>query len=83
MIPMHYLTRLGARVIDKRRLRSSANISYQVDIFAVSMKVGPYNQTAVQVIGNQHSNDVILGRDVLNQLIVTLNGLAHTVEISE
>ncbi|MCA9952420.1 MAG: hypothetical protein KDE48_22375 [Anaerolineales bacterium] len=47
------------------------------------MKVGPYNQTAVQVIGNQHSNDVILGRDVLNQLIVTLNGLAHTVEISE
>ena len=43
--------------------------------YAVSVRVGPFKHTAVEVVGNRQSNDVILGRDILNHMIVTLNGL--------
>jgi hypothetical protein len=69
--------------VDKRRARGSSGISYSVAIYAISLKVGPFEHTAVEVIGNQQSDDVILGRDVLNQMIVTLNGLANVVELSQ
>jgi hypothetical protein len=34
------------------------------------------------VVGSEQLDEAILGRDVLNQLVVTLNGLASAVEIS-
>jgi hypothetical protein len=37
----------------------------------------------IQVVGDTEGEEAILGRDVLNQLIVTLNGLASVVEISD
>ena len=37
----------------------------------------------VEVIGRQGVDEIVIGRDVLNQLIVTLNGLAHVTEISD
>jgi hypothetical protein len=37
----------------------------------------------MEVIAELQDDEVILGRDVLNQLIVTLNGLASAVEISQ
>ena len=56
MIPIRYLHRLGARIIDKRRVRGSANLSYLVDIFAVALKVGPYEHPAVEIIGNRQND---------------------------
>ncbi len=52
-------------------------------MYLVAFRVGPFNHQAMKVVGNRQSNDVLLGRDVLNQLIVTLNGLANVVEISD
>lgn len=44
--------------------------------------VGPFTHAALEVIGNRQSDDIIVGRDVLNHMIVTLNGLANVVELS-
>ena len=33
--------------------------------------------------GNGQTNEVIVGRDVLNQLVVTLNGLAGETTVSD
>ena len=82
MIPTRYLHRLGARTIDRRRLRSSTDVSYAVDVYGVNLKLGPFHETALAVVGNRQSNDVIVGRDVLNHLIVTLNGLAGVTEVT-
>ena len=82
MIPVRYLQRLGAKVVDRRRLRSSTTISYPVDIYAVALTVGPFTQATLEVIGNRQSDDIIVGWDVLNHMIVTLNGLANVVELS-
>jgi hypothetical protein len=83
LIPLRHLRRVGARFVDKRRIRDSANLSYLGDIHQIAIRVGPFHHARLEVIANRQSNDVILGRDVLNNMIVTLNGLAHVVELSD
>jgi hypothetical protein len=83
MIPARHLHRIRARFVDKRRLRDSANLSYFVDIHHVAIRIGPFYHARLEVVANRQSNDVILGRDVLNHMIVTLNGLAQVVELSD
>ena len=37
----------------------------------------------VYAVADPQNNEIVLGRDVLNQFMVTLNGLASAVEISQ
>jgi predicted aspartyl protease len=82
-IPIRHLRRIQAKKVDERRARDASGLSYPVDIYAVSITVGPFKHPAIEVVGNRQSEDTILGRDILNHLIVTLNGLAYVVEISD
>jgi len=83
MIPIRHLHRIGAKIVDRRQMRGSANVSFLVDVYAIGLNVGPYEHPALEVIGNRQGDDIIVGRDVLNQMIVTLNGLANVVELSQ
>lgn len=38
---------------------------------------------AVEAIGREGLDEIIIGRDIINQLIVTMNGLAFITEISD
>ena len=83
MIPIRYLRQLGVEPVNKRRVVDASGISYSVEVYVVALRVGPYYHPAVGILANRQSKDVLLGRNVLNHLIVTLNGLAYTVEISD
>ena len=50
-------------------------------LYLISLQLGPYLQQTLWVAGGASPDEVILGRDVSNHLIVTLNGLANMVEI--
>ena len=54
-----------------------------VHLYVVSLQVGDFRQAVMRVVGGAECEEAILGRDVLNQLIVILNGLASVVEISD
>jgi hypothetical protein len=47
------------------------------------LEFGPFDFRDLSVAGGMQANEVIIGRDILNQFIVTLNGLASVVEISQ
>ncbi len=83
MIPVRYLRQLGAEPVNKRRVVDASGISYQVEVYVVALRVGPYQHPAVEILANRQSHDVLLGRNILNHMIVTLNGLAYMVEISD
>ncbi|HXF64875.1 MAG TPA: hypothetical protein VNK95_24830 [Caldilineaceae bacterium] len=55
----------------------------EVDLSVVSLRIGRQVQREVEVVGDTEYQEVILGRNVLNHYIVTLNGLAGVVEISD
>jgi hypothetical protein len=64
-------------------LRGTAQQRIQVDQYWVWLRIGGHIPLYIQAVGDTQGEEAILGRDVLNQLIVTLNGLASVVEISD
>ena len=82
MIPVHVLRNVGARYIGEMRMRGVLGVSQIVDIFVVNVRVGAFTINGVEAIAVLEGSEAIVGRDVLNNLIVTLNGLANTAEIS-
>lgn len=82
MIPLRLLTRAKARKIDTARMVALQGPSYRVDVYEVKLRLGPFMMNRVDVIASREGTEAILGRDVLNQFIVTLNGLASMTEIT-
>lgn len=54
-----------------------------VDMYAVAIRLGPYRQGFVEVVGDISGDETIVGRDILNHLTVVLNGPAAVVEVVE
>ncbi|MEW5988680.1 MAG: retroviral-like aspartic protease family protein [Chloroflexota bacterium] len=80
-IPITHLQTLKAERVRKARVRGIRGGSYSVDMYMVKIVIGPYELFGVRAVGDKQG-EVILGRNVLNELIVTLNGLAHEVVLS-
>ncbi len=54
-----------------------------VEMTTIALRIGPHFFPYVRVAADKHNGLIVLGRDVLNQMRVTLNGLATTTEIYE
>jgi hypothetical protein len=81
LIPISYLHQIRARRSRKTWMRGTAGGRILVDLFAISLRLGSFTQAHLEVVGDTENNEIILGRDVLNHLSVTLNGPASSVEI--
>lgn len=82
LIPTRILRQIGARVVDEGWARTVSGQRYVVRLYAVNIKIGSHTIYGLDVVANEQTKEVIIGRDVLNQLIVTLNGLAEITEIT-
>ncbi len=83
LLPAELLKRLRAPRVDTRVLRTITNERKTVTLYRVWLQVGLYRLPNVRVVGVSTLESPVLGRDVLNHLIVTLNGLAAVTEISQ
>lgn len=82
-IPLNTLQAIGARKLDDRWVRDLSNVRFLAPIYSVQIIIGSVVLYGIEVIGRSQATEIIIGRDVLNQLIVTLNGLANTTEIGD
>ncbi len=82
-IPLRMLRAIKARKLDQRWVQDLSGVRYPVTIYSVQLDINSLILYGIEAIGRESINEVIIGRDVLNQLVVTLNGLAHTTEISD
>jgi predicted aspartyl protease len=83
MLPFALLQEIQAEEVETRYLRTVTGKRTVVDLYRVAIRIGPYHFGAVRAVATDAPTEIILGRDVLNQLIVTLNGLAAVTEISQ
>lgn len=81
MIPVHYLQQVGARRSRKAIMRGVTGVGSLVNLYAVAIQFGPYRQGFAEVVGVVDGGETIVGRDLLNHLMVTLNGPALVVEV--
>jgi predicted aspartyl protease len=83
IVPLQILKQIQARRVDTVNMRPMRGPMYRVDVYEVELRIGSFRVPKAQVVADPQNEGMILGRNVLNQFIVTLNGLASMVEISQ
>lgn len=81
MIPINILSSLGARRTDFGKMRGITGAARSVHIYTVKLQIGNNQIRTVHAIAVEPGEEAILGRDVLNYLVVTLDGPAGVTEI--
>ena len=82
MIPLHHLRRLNVRKGQTKWLSGTAGGRYEVDMYTLAVQIGEQPAQYIDVVGIERQDEVIVGRDLLNQYVVTLNAPGHTVGVS-
>ena len=80
-IPIEILWAIGARVVGQGRLIGTTGVSVEVEVFRVVIYMPTGVTYGIRAIGSKESGEIILGRDVLNQWRITLDGPGEIVEI--
>jgi len=83
IIPVRYLQQINARKENSLWIRTVTGKRSIADMYSVAMQFGPFEFRDLLVVGGSQEGEIIIGRDILNQFIITLNGLANVVEISQ
>jgi len=83
MVPLRVLEQLNARRAGQAIIRGITGGRRVINLYEVTIQVGNLALGKFQVVGDDVNDEIVLGRDVLNQLVVTLNGLAQVVEVAE
>ncbi|MBU6352274.1 MAG: hypothetical protein KGS73_19245 [Chloroflexi bacterium] len=81
--PLRRLKQIQARRVDTVNMRPMRGPTFRVDLYEVELQIGVFRIPRALVVADPQNEGVILGRNVLNLFIVTLNGLANVVEISQ
>lgn len=81
-LPENVLRRLGSESVREAWVSGIGDIRYRAKMYITKVEIGPYEFWGARVVGDKQGR-AILGRDILNQLVVTLNGLANTVDITQ
>ncbi len=82
-VPHAILQRIGARKLDSRWVRTINNVRYRTDVYVVSAVISGYLIPNIEAIANYDTEELIIGRDILNQLVITLDGFAQTTTITD
>lgn len=82
MIPKYHLNHLNVRKGQTKWLVGVGGGRYEVDIYTLAVKVGNQPIQYLDVVGTEQRDEVIVGRDLLNQYVITLNAPGHTVDVT-
>lgn len=81
LIPAQILHQIGAEYVRQGYLRGISGQRQSVKLYNASIRVGSIILSGITAVATTNNEEILLGRDVLNQIIVTLNGLASVTEI--
>lgn len=74
LVPAEQLQAIEAEEIYRARLRSHWGELRPVAVYLVDLQVAGHNLPGIEVIADDLTEDVLLGRNVLNRLILLLDG---------
>ena len=81
LVPISYLRQMLAPALTTRRLRSHWGEWRSVQLFALDFEIVGRRLVNVFVIGDEQGDEIVLGRNVLNRLRLSLDGVANETEL--
>lgn len=81
IIPIQYLRQIGARRAFETGLRSQWGERRTVFLYLVDLQIGELTLPGIYVVGDELGNDIVLGRNILNQLRMLLDGPASLMQL--
>lgn len=81
LVPLRYLTAIQAPPTSEMFLRSQWGERRQTWLYLVDVQIGRLIFPGIEVVGDELSDDLVLGRDVLNRLKIVLDGPQATIEL--
>lgn len=79
IVPLSVLQQIGARYIDKRNLIGITGLGQTVGLYPILIQIG--EEIIYGIEAADHGDEIVLGRDVLNQITVILDGPLLTCEL--
>jgi predicted aspartyl protease len=83
IVPIHYLEEIQALPTVEMSIRSQWGEGRSVMLYLVDVRIGNLTLPGIEVVGDEISQEIVLGRDILNRLRILLNGPKDRVEVSE
>jgi len=83
IIPIQLIEHLEAPFVDDVRLRSQWGEWHRARVFTVDIGIDQLRLPAVEVVGDERGDEIILGRNVLNKLRLMLDGPAAVTKVLE
>ncbi len=83
ILPIKYLDAIGSEPIRKTQMVGVVSIGFRVEVHLLILHLGPLTVYGVEAVADKQNGEAIIGRNVINQLVVTLNGIAGVTEITD
>ncbi len=80
-VPRNYLRMVQAEEAYTARIRSHWGESWPVSVYLVDLEIAEQLLPAVEVVGDDETEDILLGRNVLNKLTLLLDGPHETIDV--
>jgi len=81
IVPQRYIQLLKVQADDRKYLRTQWGERRVVDIHFLDVGIGSIRLPCVEVIVDDWGETVIVGRNILNKLVMTLNSPTQVLEI--
>lgn len=82
IVPTRYIEQLDIPADDQKYLRGQWGERRIVDIYWVDIGIENLRLPLMETVADDLGNEVILGRNILNKLILLLNGPKNMLEVS-
>jgi len=83
LVPAHYVYSLQLEIYDDKFLLSHLGDRKMVTTYRLDVGIGNLRLPSIEVVADEDSDEIIIGRNILNMLRVFMDGPKQIVEISE
>jgi predicted aspartyl protease len=82
IVPFRYIRPFGLQVDNRKYLRSQFGERVKVDVYLLDVGIADIRLPLMEIIADEIGNEILVGRNVLNRLMMVLDGPRQILELS-
>ena len=81
IVPIRLLEQLDADEFCFTYMRSQWGERREISVYLVNIEIAGEHLSAIEVLADEMGNELLIGRNVLNRLILLLDGFQHQTDV--